>query len=89
MKWTQQGWSMIDNFGPGGVQDWQLAARNLANHVAAHPLPAGPGLFEVLLAGDGNHAELGWTVGTTIYLVYNDHSEIDAADLAAAMTAHH
>jgi hypothetical protein len=85
VTWTQQSWTIVEAFGAGGTPDWRTTARGLASQMASHPLPTGPGLFEVQVAGDGNHSELGWAAGSTVYTVYNDHSELDVATVAAAM----
>lgn len=47
-------------------------------------LPPHPGRIYVEEGGDGEHASAAWAVGDDVYSVFNYHSAVGAADLAAS-----
>lgn len=77
-KWTFEVWD-------GTISADITQAEKIVTYVHSHELPNTYGVFGENIAGDGNHTSAMWVFGSTDYNVFDYHSGIQAAQMAASM----
>lgn len=83
VDWRERGWLFEVN--NGTVIDDIALAKQVVAYVNQHLLPDTYGAMSVENAADGEHTELEWTVGETVYNCWESHSALAAVNMAISM----
>jgi hypothetical protein len=75
VRWLQAGWTIVVQFSDDTTLPTTVRApaEAVATQLTTTALPADSGLLEINEAGDGQHTEAAWVIGSNIYVAFNDH----------------